>query len=507
MKLLRSIDTKQIDKQTIEKQGITTVILIERAATALYNEIINRWSLETPFVIFAGPGNNGADALALSILLIRAGYNVKTFLFCPNKELSEACTHFREQLANEPMADFYEVLAEFKPPVLTTRTVIIDGLFGSGLNKPLTGGFAGIVKYINSTPSYKLSIDIPSGLFGENNTDNDPNAIIESDLTLCFQQPKIVFFLRDSVKYVKEYKVLNIDLDSEAIQNCDSTFYQISEIEVSAILRERAKFSHKGDYGHGLLVAGKLGMMGAAQLSAKAAYRSGIGLLTIHAPKIANAIIQSSVPEAIYSPDASQTCFSQAPFTETYSNVAVGPGIGTEKETCMALSQLLQRRGKPMVIDADALNIIAQHKNLLNQIPEGSILTPHPKEFDRIMGESTSAYSRLEKAIKLAKQFRLVVVLKGAYTATVIPNGNVFFNTSGNPGMATAGSGDVLTGIILSLLCQGYNPVEAAIAGNYIHGVAGDKAANELTQFCMNASDIINYLPKAFAELILTEDE
>lgn len=497
MKLIRTSDIKQVDSDTLNKQHIDEIQLIRRVAALISQEIINRWDIDTPFIVFAGPGNNGADALATALILVQQGYNVKTYLFCPNKELSEACTAMREELTNEPLAEFYEILAEFKPPVLTKRTVIIDGLFGSGLNKPLSGGFAGIIKYINSSPSYRLSIDIPSGFFGENNSQNDPNAIIQADLVLTLQLPKVSFLLSDSAPYVKEYKVLDIGLDQESIDEVESPFHMVEINETKSLVKQREKFTHKGNYGHGLIVAGKLGMMGAAQLSAKAACKTGIGLLTVHAPRTANAILQTAVPEAIYSPDPSQICFSEAPSTDEYSNIAVGPGLGSAPETLSALSQLLNRRHKPMIIDADALNLIGTNRNLLNQIPQGSILTPHPKEFDRIMGPSNTAFERLEKAIKLSKQFRLVVVLKGANTATVLPNGEVYFNSTGNPGMATAGSGDVLTGVLLSLLAQGYNPAETAILGVYLHGLAGDLAAEELTEAGVTASDIVQYLPKA----------
>lgn len=502
MKLLRTSDIKQIEKETLDKQHINEIELIHRAAASISREIISRWDTDTPFIVFAGPGNNGADALATALILIQQGYNVKTYLFCPNKELSEGCTAIREELTNEPLAEFYEILAEFKPPVLTKRTVVIDGLFGSGLNKAISGGFAGIVKYINSSPSIKLSIDVPSGLFCENNSQNDPNTIIQADLVLSMQLPKISFLLEDSAPYVKEFKVLNISLDQESIDESETPFHLVESSDARSLIKKRERFTHKGSYGHGLLVAGKLGMMGAAQFAAKAAFKSGIGLLTIHAPRTANAILQNAIPEAIYSPDASQICFSESPSTDGYSNIAVGPGLGTSGETLAALSQLLQRRHKPMVIDADALNLIGANKNLLNQIPQGSVFTPHAKEFDRIMGNSNTSYERLEKAIKLSKQFRLVVVLKGAYTATVLPNGEVYFNSTGNPGMATAGSGDILTGLLLSLLSQGYNPAEAAILGVYIHGLAGDLAAEELTEFGLTASDIIEYIPKAFAQLL-----
>jgi len=502
MKLFRTAEIKEIEKLTIERQGIDSIQLMQRAAYRIAQELMDRWDTTTPFVLFAGPGNNGGDTLAVAQILTEQGYSTKCYLICPSRTLSPECTHMREIHANEDRAELYEVINSFTPPVLTSRTVIVDGMFGTGLNKPLEGGFAGIVKYINNSSSYVVSIDIPSGLFGENNSQNNPEAIIKADLTLTFNAPRLSFLFRDNEQYIGKWKVLDLELDEEAVSETVSPHQIVEHHQIASVIKSRSTFAHKGDFGHGLLIAGSVGMMGAAQLAAGAALRCGMGLLTLHATRSANIIIQSTLPEAIFSPDNSLLSFSKVPSLDGYSAIAIGPGLGSSDECVSAFSTFMNRRNPNTILDADALNIIAKDKRLANNITPGSILTPHPKEFDRMFGESASDFDRLEKAKKLANQLRVIIILKGAFTASVLPNGEVYFNPTGNPGMANGGSGDVLTGILLSLLTQGYNQVEAALLGCYLHGLAADLAAENLTQHAMKAGDIINYIPKAFAKLI-----
>lgn len=502
MKLFRTSEIKEIERLSMQREGITSIELMQRAAYKIAERLIQRWDKTTPFVVFAGPGNNGGDALAIALILTREGYNTKTYLICPSQELSPECSHMREMLSNEAQTELYDVINSFTPPTLTSRTVIVDGLFGSGINRPLEGGFAAIVKHINNSPSYVVSIDTPSGLYGENNSGNNGEAIIKADWTLTFQFPKLSFLMRENESFVGEVEIIDLELDSEVISELHSP-YQIVEAEQAAsILKERSRFAHKGEFGHALLIAGSVGMVGAAQLAAGSALRSGVGLLTVHTTRSANLILQTATPEAIFSPDPSLFCFSEIPSLDRYKAIAIGPGIGQSDESAAALTSFMQRRTPNTVLDADALNLLAKNKHLLNSLTHGTILTPHPKEFDRIFGESASSYNRLDKALKLTKQLRIIIILKGAYTATVLPTGDVYFNPTGNPGMATGGSGDVLTGILVSLLAQGYNPVASSILGCYIHGLAGDLAAKELTQYGMKAGDLISFLPKAFGELV-----
>jgi NAD(P)H-hydrate epimerase len=379
--------------------------------------------------------------------------------------------------------------------------LVVDGLFGSGLSRPLSGGFAAVVKYINASPASVVSLDVPSGLFCEDNSSNIASHIIRADLTLTLQFPKLAFFFQDIQQYIGEYQVLDIGLHPDGIEKAPATYFVSSIEEMQKLLKKRDKFAHKGSMGHALLVAGSYGMAGAAVLATRAALRTGLGKITVHTPKRNNDILQIAVPEAILHHDSDDYRFVHPSPTEAYQAVGIGPGLGTMKDTSVAIIEEARRTQCPIVLDADALNILGDHRSWIQQVPTHAILTPHPKEMDRLAGNSTSCYERLAKAITMANSQQFYIVLKGAWTAIVTPEGNVYFNPSGNPGMATAGSGDVLTGIILGLLAQGYTQESAARLGVYLHGLAGDLAAQDLTEEGLTAHDLIDYLPKAWKKL------
>ena len=451
--------------------------------------------------VFAGPGNNGGDALAVARLLMERGYQVETFLFNTKGNLSPDCATNMERLAAVPDVDFHEVTSQFTFPKLTEDDIIIDGLFGSGLNKPLAGGFAAVVKFINASPARVVSIDIPSGLMGEDNTYNTAAAIVRADLTLSLQLPKLSFFFAENEAYVGEWRLLDIRLSQEAMAEMP-TDYELTEPDtVAALLRPRRRFAHKGNFGRALLVAGSQGMAGASVLAAQACLRSGVGLLTVHVPFCNNDIVQTAVPEAMTELDMSDTCFATPIDTDDYQAVGMGPGLGQMPETVSALLEQVDICEVPMVLDADALNILGENRSYLSRLPKGSILTPHPKELERLVGKCQNSYERLERARELARQAEVHIVLKGAYTAVISPDGKCRFNTTGNPGMATGGSGDVLTGILLALLAQGYAAGDAALLGVYVHGLAGDLAADELGQTGMTSGDLVRHLPQAWKEL------
>ncbi|MEG1543477.1 MAG: NAD(P)H-hydrate dehydratase [Tannerellaceae bacterium] len=500
-KIFATDKVKDLDQYTIQHEPISSVELVERAATMFIHEFCRRYSKQTRIIIFAGQGNNGADALAIARLLKDESYRVETYLFNPTSHLSFDCELNKQRLLDMERIEFTEVVDDFTPPQLEERDVVIDGLFGSGLNRPLTGGFAAMVHYINQSEATIVSIDIPSGLFGEDNRTNDPNAIIHANLTLTFEFPKLAFMLPENELFVGEWKVLEIGLHPKVIEKTPTPYSLIMENDIAAAFQPRNRFAHKGTYGHALLIAGSRGKMGAAVLAARACLRSGVGLLTVHIPQRGEQILQTTLPEAMLSFDPHKEYYTSTPDTATYSAVGIGPGIGQHLESAAALERLMQPGGKPIVLDADAINIIASNKDLLNRIPARSILTPHPKELDRIVGECNSSYERLAKAQAFAAERKVTIVLKGAYTATCTPGGNVYFNSTGNPGMATAGSGDVLTGIILGLLAQGYEPETAAIAGVFLHGTAGDLAAVYRSEESMIAGDITEMLGKAFKQI------
>lgn len=502
MKIFTAPQIRELDKYTIEHEPISSIDLMERAATAICNEIKKDFSTEVPIMVFAGPGNNGGDALAVARLLANNRYNVTAYLFNISGHLSENCEANKQRLYEcKNLTAFFEITKEFTPPQLTDDTLIIDGLFGSGLNKTLAGGFASLTKYINASPSKVVSIDIPSGLMSENNTYNVRANIIKADITLTLQQRKLSFLFADNQQFLGEVRTLDIGISEEGINMADATYHIIDESQIKETMITRDAFAHKGQMGHALLIAGSYGMCGAAILASKACLRSGVGKVSVHTPYRNVPALQISVPEAIVIPDISDNYFNNPIDTEIYDAMGIGPGIGNNNETAIAMISQLRRALCPIVIDGDALNILGSRKAWMQQLPKKVILTPHPKEFDRMQGNSTDAYERLQKARELAQHLDIYVILKGHYSALCMPDGKVYFCPTGNAGMATAGSGDVLTGIITALLARGYKPDDAAMVGMYLHGLAGDIAVEATGEESLIASDIISCLPQAFKKL------
>lgn len=498
IKVFPTIQIKELDAYTIENEPVTSIDLMERASQALAKTISERWNTETPFTVFAGPGNNGGDALAVSRLLAQQGYRVEVYLFNTKGSLSPDCETNKKRLTELSGIDFHEITTQFVPPELTARHVVLDGLFGSGLNKPLSGGFAAVVKYINSSPATVVALDVPSGLMGEDNTYNIQANIIRADLTLSLQLPKLAFLFAENEQFVGEWQLLDIGLSEEAINEKETDFALTEHGDMPPMLKVRSKFAHKGNFGRALLIAGSQGMAGASVLAARACLRSGIGLLTVHIPFCNNFIVQTSVPEAMTEIDINDVRFSCATDTDDYQAVGIGPGLGKSEETEAAVLEQIDACQTPMVVDADALNVLAGHRNYIGRLPKGSILTPHPKELERLVGKCQDSYERLTKARELARTAGVYIVLKGAYSAIITPQGKCYFNTTGNPGMATGGSGDVLTGVVLALLAQGYAPQDAACLATYVHGLAGDIACKKQGMMGMTAGDIVNYLPLAW---------
>ena len=505
MKIFTAAQIRELDRYTIEHEPIKSTDLMERAARELTQAICLRWDSTVPVVVFAGPGNNGGDALAVARMLFAEGYKVQAYLFNITGHLSADCAENKQRLINKKPKLLIEVTQEFDPPRLEQGTLVVDGLFGSGLNKPLSGGFASLVKYINASQAQVVSIDVPSGLMTEDNTYNVSANIIHATRTLTLGQMKLSFLFAENQQFTGQIEILDIGLSQEGIEKTDAQFTLTRPDELRPLLRPRNAFAHKGTMGHALLVAGSYGMAGAAILAGKACMRSGAGKLTIHTPKRNVAILQTAVPEAVLDIDREETTFSEPLPTDDFQAMGIGPGIGRTEQTGIALIAQLRRAQCPIVTDADALNIIANRRAWLQQLPKGIILTPHPKELERMEGQCADSYERLTKARELAERLQGYVVLKGRYTAICMPDGHVAFNSSGNAGMATAGSGDVLTGIITGLLARGYTRQHATMLGVYLHGLAGDLAAAELGEESLVASDLVGWLPKAFS-LLNTKD-
>ena len=503
MKIFTSTQIHELDKYTIEHEPITSLNLMERAAKALTRAIEEEWSNRTPVVVFAGPGNNGGDALAVARMLGEDGYQVNVFLFNIHNKLSADCASNKKRLIESKRTkQFTEVTVNFDPPQLEAGMLVVDGLFGSGLNKPLAGGFASLVKYINQSAAKVVSIDLPSGLMAEDNTYNISANIIRADLTLTLQQKKLAMMLADNQIYLGRLKVLDIRLSPEFIQKTESKFSILEENDIRMLMKPRGDFAHKGTMGTALIIAGSYGMSGASVLATKACLRAGTGKVITHTPKRNYEIMQISVPEAVLQMDSEETIFSEPVDTDYYSAMGIGPGLGTNESTAIALIAQLRRSTCPTVVDADALNILASHRAWMQQLPKDIIFTPHPRELDRLAGNTSSnCMERLDKAIELAERLQGYIILKGHYSALCHPNGKVEFCSTGNSGMATAGSGDVLTGIITALLARGYKQADACRLGMHLHGLAGDLAAKDLGKESLIASDIIQYLPKAFLRM------
>ena len=495
MKILKSSQIRDVDAYTIKNEPIESIDLMERAAMTVTKWINENISKNKNIKIFAGPGNNGGDALAIARQL--EDYKKDVYLLRSSDKLSVDCQINFDRLKDLGIqVKLIENKDDF--PEINQNDIVLEGLFGSGLTRKLEGLPKGLVVYLNESGADIIAIDIPSGLFGEDNAGNDSEAIIKAKNTLTFQLPKLSFLLADNENYVGDWEVLPIGLDEDFINKQESGFYFTDNEFVKENLKVRTRFSHKGTYGHVLLIAGSYGKMGAAILGAKAALRTGSGLVTVHVPKIGYEIMQTALPEAMISIDWSDLIFTNVPDPENYTSVGIGPGIGTKKNTQKALANLLESTTNPMVIDADGLNILSENRELIKKLPQNSILTPHPKEFERLIGKLTKSLERIREQIDFSKNHGVYVVLKGAYTSVSCPDGSCYFNSTGNPGMASAGSGDVLTGIILSLLGQGYNSKMAAIIGVYLHGLSGDLASELVGEEALIASDIIENLGIAY---------
>jgi NAD(P)H-hydrate epimerase len=501
MKIFTSEQIRLIDKYTIENEPIASIDLMERAAGQITGWLMDHYDKRHFFVIFTGPGNNGGDGLAVARMLLDHAYGVRVYNIRISAALSPDALNNFKRLGMMEKAEIVDISEKDSLPVLKGTEIILDAVFGSGLNRPADGLAARVIRYLNSLPNTKIAIDIPSGLFGEDNSGNNFDTILQADITLTLQFPKLSFFFSENEKYTGRWEVLPIGLSPDAIRESTTPYGFILTDDVLRLLKKRTKFSHKGTFGNVLLIAGSYGMMGAAVLAARAALRTGSGLVRVHIPAFGYPILQTAVPEALISLDELDTNFSGVPELDPYNAFGVGPGLGSGKQTQQALFDFLKKGKGPVVIDADGLNILAANKKWLYSLSPQTVLTPHPKEFDRLAGKSGSGYERNQQQIKFAKKYKVIVVLKGAYTSIALPDGSCYFNSTGNAGMATAGSGDVLTGIILSLLGQGYRPEDAAMVGVYLHGLAGDLAAEAGSEESVIAGDIIENIGRAFRRI------
>lgn len=513
-------DIHRIDSETCAAQQISSYQLMERAASSAAAEIMRRWpDRRTRCLVLAGCGNNGGDALVVLRLLYEAGYPVLGYQYGASGKMSADCAEARSRV---PGRLLFDVDLRFALPELQAGDLIIDGLFGSGLNRPLEGGNAFLVRYMNDSEATVVSIDIPSGLMGESNEGNDYGAIVRAGLTLTFSAPKLSFFFEENASYIGECHVIDIGVDAAAVAASATPYRLISAADIFPQLTVRNRFSHKGSYGRAWLAAGSRGMMGAALLASRACMRSGVGLLTVCVPSCGYDILQLGIPEAKCDCDPETDHLSRLVYSDEYTALAVGPGIGKHPDTVNAFFGWLSEAARPMVIDADGLNILSDHPEWLSLLKRNTILTPHPKEADRLLaaasragllpdeesgssgpgGVGISSYERLRRVRGLAQRLGAVIVLKGACTMICCPDGMTWINAGcGHPGMAVGGSGDVLTGVILALLAQRYSVENAALIGVFVHALAADCALVGQSHESWLPSDLIAHLGEAFLKL------
>ncbi len=489
IKILSTSQIKELDAFTIKNEPIASIDLMERACSGFVEWFIERYDSSKSVLVICGTGNNGGDGLGIARLLSWMPYNITVLIVQSSSESED----FQKNLKRLPPHVDQSVIQNPVHFGLPSSDIIIDALFGSGLSRPLEGIQAKVVSAMNQSNAIRIAVDIPSGLLADSHTFGP---VVQAHHTVTFQLPKLSFLLPYNYSTVGEWHMVDIGLSRKFIAQASTRNYLVDEIGIQELIRPRKKYSHKGDFGHSLIIGGSLGKMGANILATKAALRTGSGLVTSLVPKCGYTAIQSSLPEAMALMDPQENFLSHMPDIRPFNSIGIGPGIGKNKLTIEFVKAFFESQDIPCVIDADALNILSENGSVQNLIYPNSILTPHPGEFRRLVGEWQNDFERLELQRQLATRLKSIVVLKGAHTSIAMPTGEVYFNTTGNPAMATGGSGDVLTGILTALLAQQYPPQDAALLGVFLHGLAGDLASKN--RHAIIASDIIEEIPFAF---------
>ena len=494
MKIFSNKQIQQWDKVSIAAEGISSLDLMNRASAAFVERFLALFPKTERIHIFVGPGNNGGDGLAIGRMLCDKHLDIQLW------DCSFSAKKSPDFLAQEALLpkhgrlnyDKWETTDVDFFKKLGRDTILIDALFGTGLNRPLSGAWENLIAQINKAEQKTIAVDVPSGLFCDTPT---TGLAIEADYTISFQNPKLAFLFPENAHVIGEWQLVDIglDVDYHKVEPAPNIFLQ--KKQVKGLLKKRAKFSHKGTFGHAALVGGTKGMVGAMVLATRACLRSGVGLTTAFVPKTTETILQIAAPEAICRSD-----FSKVEF-ENFKAIGIGCGWGKAKINKTFLHFIFSKKCKALVLDADALNVLSESKKIFDRIPEQSILTPHPKEFERLFGKTEDSFGRLELQRRMAQKHKCVIVLKGAHTSIACPNGIIYFNSTGNAGMATGGTGDVLTGLLTGLLAQGYDIEPAALLGVYLHGLAGDLAAKKWGEEALKAGDLADYFGAAFKEL------
>lgn len=502
MKIFSKEQIYEGDKLTAERQKITSTELMERAGIQIFNWLhLRMQGAQVPIHVFCGIGNNGGDGLVVARHLIEHGYNVRTYVVnCSDKRSKDFLINYdRIKNVTNDWPALLKCQEDF--PEIDKDDIIVDAIFGIGLNRPVDDWIKDLFMYLRNTKAYTLSIDIPSGL-NTNNVPKDEDSVIWAGHTLSFASPKLVFFLPETFKYTVQWEIMDIGLDKEFLYTMPTEAELIGKYEVLNIYKPRDKFSHKGQFGHALIIGGSHGKIGAVTLASRSALSAGAGLVSAYIPKCGYHALQSSFPEAMVITDADENMITNIAFDVVPTVIGFGVGVGTDPKTIKAFETFLKKNKTPLVIDADGINILSKKKALLKLLPSQTVLTPHPKELERLIGTWKDDFDKLDKVKSFSKKHNLIVVIKGANTVTVFED-KLYINTTGNPGLSTAGSGDVLTGIITGLISQDYEPLTAAIFGTYLHGKSADIAVEAFGYQSLIASHVIDYLGKAFIDLFI----
>ncbi|AZA57983.1 NAD(P)H-hydrate dehydratase [Chryseobacterium shandongense] len=496
MKIFTAEQIRNCDQYTIKNEPVSSVHLMERAAEACVEWISENCNHHRNFVVFCGNGNNGGDGFAIARMLYQKGFDIDVFTNTKIKFSTDAQENFRhiKEISGITIREFKEVL-NYR---FDSRTVIVDALFGTGLSRSLNGDVKDLVEFLNQKKNIKISIDLPSGLLADTVSDSD-SVVFMADYTLSFQFWKKSFLHAETGKFAGKVEILDINLSEDFIEETETGDFVIDDEVIKNIFKIRSEFSHKGTYGKAAIIGGSYGKMGAVVLSTRAVLKAGAGLTFTVAPKCGYEILQTSDPEAMFI-EGGKDYIENFDVEET-AVCGIGPGLGTHEKTAKSLLKFLKSCSKPVILDADALNIIAQDPANLNLIPEKSIITPHPKEFERLFGKTENSFERTELAKNKSRELHIYIVLKDHHTQIITPEGNVFYNITGNSGLAKGGSGDILTGIITSFLAQKYSEQEAAILAVWFHGKAAEFASEKHSKESMLPSDVINEFGNVFSEL------
>jgi len=506
MKILSKEQLVQANQYTIQNQNITFLDLMERAGKAVFQLIDQRLNGNpVPIHVFCGLGNNGGDGLVLARYLVEHGYIVHTYIVNFSSNRSEGFMQNFNRLKEIVTPWPYQIKGIEDFPKIASSEIVIDAIFGLGLNRSMESWVKKLIQYINASQCYKISIDVPSGIKADEAPETK-DAVIYANSCLTFQSPKLVFFLPETAGYIQDLEILDVGLDQKFIQQLPLNISLIGKQEVLPVYIPRDKFGHKGTYGHSLIIGGSKGKIGSVVLAAKASMRIGSGLTTVVIPQCGYEVLQSTLPEVMVCENDSDNYIIDFEVNFIPSAIGIGVGLGKKSKTIASFKKFLKVNKMPLVLDADAINIISENNDLLELLPESTVLTPHPKELERLIGSWKDDFEKLDKVKDFSNKYKCIVLIKGAHSITVIGN-QLYVNTTGNPGMATAGSGDVLTGIITGLISQGYTPKNATIFGVYLHGTAGDLALREFGYQALMASDIIKYIGKAYMDLFVEPEK